>query len=124
MTGRQVAIVEDNAIIALDIGKRLEKLGHSVAGVAATAADALRIVEETEPDLVLMDIRLKGEEDGIAAAEAIRSRFNTPIIFITAHSDQSVVERAQGTNPSGYLVKPIRMEDFTTAIGDIFARKE
>jgi CheY-like chemotaxis protein len=121
-TGR-IVIVEDDAIIALDIEKRLGNMGHCVVGVAATATEALRSVEETQPDLVLMDIKLKGEDDGIFAAEAIRSRFSTPIIFMTAYSDQCMVERAQEVNPDGYLVKPIRLEDLKTAIEDILIRE-
>ncbi len=116
MKNGQIVIVEDNAIVALDIEKRLGHMGHDVVGVAATAAEALRLVEETRPDLVLMDIKLKGEEDGISAAESIRSRFSTLIIFITAHSDKGMIERAQEVHPDGYLVKPIRLDGLKAAI--------
>ncbi|RXE55502.1 hypothetical protein ABH15_12370 [Methanoculleus taiwanensis] len=122
MTELRIVITEDDAIIALDIERQVAAMGHTVVGVAATAEEALRIVEERQPDLVLLDIRLKGAVDGIAVAEEIQRRFSTPIIFITAYSDKSVIERAEAVQPQGYLVKPIRKEDLAEAIGQVRTR--
>lgn len=122
MTELRIVITEDDAIIALDIERQVAAMGHTVVGVAATAEEALRIVEERQPDLVLLDIRLKGAVDGIAVAEEIQRRFSTPIIFITAYSDKSVIERARAVQPQGYLVKPIRKEDLAEAIGQVSTR--
>ena len=86
----RVLVVEDDAIIGMDIEHRVKKLGYEVCGVADTAEEALEIASRTGPDLALMDIRLRGEVDGIEAARLLREKFAIPVIFITAYSDMKM----------------------------------
>ncbi len=102
----RILIVEDDSIIALTIQTRLASMGFDVAGRASTGADAITKAEELSPDLVLMDIHLKGPMDGIEAAEMIYGIQNIPVVYLTAFSDEKTLERAQKTSPFGYIVKP------------------
>jgi len=111
-----VLIVEDEALIGLDLKKKLEQAGYSVPLIADNAADALLGVERLRPDLVLMDIRLRGPQDGIEAAEQIRRSFHVPVMFVTAHADRDTLERAKITEPFGYIVKPFHSVDFRAQI--------
>ena len=110
MQKAQILIVEDDGIVAMDIESRLKKLGYSVSGTVIYGEKAIEKVEELSPDLVLMDIVLKGEMDGIEAAEIIRSRFDVPVIFLTAYADEERFERAKLTIPFGYILKPFQDE--------------
>ena len=112
----KVLIVEDEAIVAYDIESRLRKVGYSVSATAATGEQALAKIEETSPDLILMDIRLQGNMDGIATAAQIRDRYKLPVIFLTAHADRATLERAKLTGPFSYLVKPIGNVNLANAI--------
>jgi CheY-like chemotaxis protein len=103
----KVLIVEDEAIVACDLERRLRKAGYAVSAIAATGELALRSIEETFPDLVLMDIHLQGPSDGIVLASQVRDRFHLPVIFLTAFADKATLERAKATGPYGYLVKPV-----------------
>ncbi|OPY21137.1 MAG: two-component response regulator [Methanomethylovorans sp. PtaU1.Bin093] len=116
MMGVKILVVEDENIVALEIKKRLQKLGYIVPGVASTGEDAISKAEGILPDLVLMDIMLKGEIDGINAAGEIRKRFNIPVIYLTAYSDGDTIERAKLTEPYGYILKPFEEDDLRTAI--------
>ncbi|MFA5396610.1 MAG: response regulator [Methanogenium sp.] len=104
----RVLVVEDDAIIGMDIEYRVKKLGYEVCGVADTAAEALDIASRTKPDIALMDIRLRGEVDGIEAARMLRDTLSVPVIFITAYSDMKMRSRALDMEPLGYIVKPLR----------------
>jgi PAS domain S-box-containing protein len=115
-TKTKVLIVEDEAIVASDIESRLRKAGYSVPATAASGEQALEKIEETSPDLVLMDIRLQGKMDGIATATEIRNRFKLPVIYLTAHADRATLERAKVTGPFSYLVKPIGNVNLSSAI--------
>src|SRR5262245_61749734 len=106
MSAHRILIVEDERLIAEDLRDRLERQGTTVVGVAASAAAAIRAAGELVPDLVLMDIRLEGERDGIEAAAAISSNFNIPVVYLSAHSDDATIERAKATAPYGFLLKP------------------
>jgi CheY-like chemotaxis protein len=112
----KVLIVEDAAIIALDVANRLKRLGHTVTGTAATADIALEKARETSPDIALMDINLKGERDGIEAASLLADELGVRCIFVTAYSDKGMRERALSVRPLRYLVKPIRDAELKEAL--------
>ncbi len=106
MTETQIVIVEDESIVAEHIRRYLQKMGYSVSSVAYSGEKAIAEVEKKSPDLVLMDIVLQGEMDGIETARQIRSRFNIPVVYLTAYSDEKILERAKITEPFGYVIKP------------------
>jgi PAS domain S-box-containing protein len=116
MTQVNIVIVEDEPIVAMDIKRCLKQLGYQVAAVAANSEDAVQQIVDKRPDLVLMDIRLKGDIDGIETAWRIRQRFNVPIVYLTAHSDPETLERAKFTEPYGYILKPYEDRDLHTTI--------
>jgi len=111
-----VLIVEDDFIVAKVIEKNLIDLGFSIAGLVATGEDAIAKAGGEKPDLVLMDIHLQGEMDGIAASEKIRARFNIPVVFLTAFSDQQTFDRALVTAPFGYIIKPFSQNTLSATI--------
>jgi two-component system cell cycle sensor histidine kinase/response regulator CckA len=116
MTKIQILVVEDEGIVAEDIQRSLENLGYIVSAVVSSGEGAIIKAEENRPDLILMDIVLKGEMDGIETANQIRSRFNIPIIYITAYTDEKTLERAKTTEPFGYIVKPFESRELFTAV--------
>jgi len=105
MAGARILVVEDESITAYDISEGLVDLGYDVLGAVSTGEEAIKKAEELSPDIVIMDIRLKGKMDGIEAAQEIRGRFGIPVIYLTAYSDENTVERAKITEPSGYILK-------------------
>lgn len=111
-----VLVVEDESVIALDIQNRLRRFGYHVAGSATTGEDAIRLADEVGPDLVLMDIRLKGKMDGIEAAARIRARRDVPIVYLTAYADDDTIQRAKVTAPAGYIIKPLEDRELVTTI--------
>jgi CheY-like chemotaxis protein len=112
----QVLVVEDEAIAALALGQMLESLGCAVVGVAANGQDAIRIAMEAHPDVVLMDVRLKGEMSGIDSARAIHGRLQVPIIFTTAYSVEELRETCNIEHRFSFITKPIREADLAQAI--------
>ncbi|MFM8322171.1 MAG: PAS domain S-box protein [Chloroflexota bacterium] len=116
MNQPRIYVVEDEAIVNLDICSCLEQFGYCVAGHAASGEEALRQIDQAHPDLVLMDIHLKGELNGIQAAEHIRARHQIPVIFLTAFADQETVQRASLAEPFGYVVKPFEERELNSAI--------
>ena len=116
MANPQVLVVEDEGIIAADIQDRLTSLGYDVPTTVATAEEALLKIPLFSPDLVLMDIVLQGEMDGIDAAAEIRKRFDVPVIFLTAHADESTLKRAKITEPFAYILKPFEERELQTAL--------
>ncbi|MDR4505993.1 MAG: response regulator [Candidatus Scalindua sp.] len=116
MVNAKIMIVEDEWITAEDIKMSLQSLGYSVTSISSSGDAAIKNAEKDKPDLVLMDIVLQGEMDGIETANQIRSRFHIPIIYLTAYADDEVLERAKLTEPSGYIVKPFLNEDLKIAI--------
>lgn len=106
MPSARVLVVEDENIVALDIQSRLEDLGYDVPATASSGEEALEKAEAVRPDLVLMDITLRGEMDGIEASRRIRRDLNIPCVFLTAHGDNATLQRAKGAGPFGYIVKP------------------
>ncbi|MGB9201855.1 response regulator [Methanobacterium sp.] len=128
----KILVVEDERITAEDIKKSLEKAGYKVPAIVSTGEDAIKFSEKYKPDLVLMDIVLEGKIDGIEAAEIIRTKFDIPVIYLTAYSDKSTVERAKTTHPSafilkepfGFLHKPFEENELYTAIDILLNRNE
>lgn len=116
MTNARIMIVEDEWIAAEDTRNRLEDLGYTVSSLASTGKEAIQKAEEDKPDLVVTDIVLEGEMDGIEVAKQIYSRFNIPFIYLTAYADDKILERIKITEPFGYIVKPFTDEDLTIAI--------
>ena len=116
MPATSVLVVEDERIISKSIEKRLKGLGYGVAGVASTGEEAVRWAAELRPDLILMDINLGRGIDGVEAAEMIRKDQDTPVVFLTAHSDDATLQRAKLTGPHGYVLKPYEDVDLRTAI--------
>lgn len=111
-----ILIIEDDAIVAMDIARRLNKIGYTKSDIRDNANDAINYIDIHGPDLVLCDINIYGEKDGIYVAEHIRSTCSTPLIFITALSDRATLDRAKKTLPYGYIVKPFNNRDLKTAI--------
>lgn len=116
MTGVNVLIVEDEGVLAMELTEKLEKLGYHVPGTASSGEKAIELAEMHKPDLILMDIVLDGEMDGIDAANRIRSKLKVPIIYLTAYADDETVKRAKITEPFGYLVKPYSDKELQIAI--------
>ncbi len=116
MDPRKICIIEDEGIVAIDIEECLQSFGYLVAGVAKSGEDAIKLVGEVRPDLVLMDIMLAGEMSGIEAAAAIKQRFDIPVVYLTAHADMATLERAKVTEPYGYILKPFKEMELRTVV--------
>ncbi|GAB4445483.1 MAG: hypothetical protein Kow0031_28050 [Anaerolineae bacterium] len=116
MQKARIVIVEDESIVALDIRNRLNRLGYTVLDMAATGEDAINAVGNTQPDIVLMDIQLKGRMDGIEAAARIKDRHNIPVIYLTAYADETTLQRAKITESFGYLLKPFEERELSATI--------
>lgn len=108
-------IVEDEMVVARHLATILKKVGYGVCHTVTNVGDALSILEEGHPDVVLIDIMLNGERDGIDLAHELRTRYHLPFLFITSHADPTTVERAKATHPNGYLVKPFTPEEVYAA---------
>jgi len=111
-----ILIVEDDFVIAKVLAESLQELGYQVAGIISTGEEAVERAAKVHPDLVLMDIRLKGEMDGIDAGEQISGDLHVPIVYLTAYSDERTVERAKITEPYGYLIKPFTDTELKTTL--------
>src|SRR5215217_9750816 len=116
MANARVLIVEDEAIVAADLGAKLKRLGYTVVGTASRGELAIQLAAAERPNLVLMDILLAGDMDGIEAADRIRQQYQIPIVFLTAHSDSDTLARAKVTAPFGYLLKPFNERELETHI--------
>ena len=116
MPDARILIVEDEGILALDVQQRLTSLGYPVPGIASTGEEAIQKAAEESPDLILMDIMLPGEIDGVTAAERIHTRFDIPVIYITAYADEDTLRRAKITEPYGYIVKPFKERELHITI--------
>ncbi|HET6245330.1 MAG: response regulator [Bacteroidetes bacterium] len=111
-----ILVVEDESIVSKDIQHSLKKLGYNVVGATATGEEAVTLAEDTNPDIVLMDIMLKGEMSGIDAALKIKEKFSIPIIYLTAYADESTLNKAKITEPYAYILKPFKEIDLHTSI--------
>ena len=108
MASTKILITEDEGIVALDLQTTLEGMGYSVVGVASSGEEAIEKAAETQPDLVLMDIMLAGDMDGVTAAAQIHDNLHIPVIFLTAYADDHILERAKRAEPYGYIIKPFK----------------
>ena len=111
-----IFIVEDESIVAKDIQNSLTKLGYNVVGFANNGKDAIEKITELMPDLVLMDIMIKGPLTGIEVSEKIKEKMNVPVIFLTAYADEGTLSRAKITEPYGYILKPFKELDLHSTI--------
>jgi len=116
MAKAQIMVVEDDNIVVMELRDRLQSLGYAVSGVASYGEEAVVKAGEMYPDLVLMDIRLKGNMDGIEAAEEIIARFDIPVVYLTALADKNTLQRAELTKHYGYIGKPFDERELRAAI--------
>ena len=116
MSGAKILVVEDEGIVVMELRERLNRLGYEVVGVASSGEEAILKAQETHPDMVLMDIRLQGRMNGIQAAEAVRTRFDIPVIYLTAFADDDTLQKARMTEPFGYLIKPFEEQQLHSTL--------
>lgn len=116
MSKASILVVEDEVIIAMEIENSLHNLGYEVTSIVNSGDQAIKKVGLEEPDLILMDIRINGDKDGIETAEIIRKRFGIPVVFSTAYLDEKRIERAKITMPFGYVLKPIQERDLKVTL--------
>jgi PAS domain S-box-containing protein len=116
MSDVKILVVEDESIVAMDIKHRAESLGYTVTGITPSGEDAIQKATETLPNLVLMDIVLKGEMDGVEAAQKIRDTLDIPVVYLTAYSDEKTLKRAKVTEPFGYIIKPFEDRELHSAV--------
>lgn len=116
MSKINILVVEDESIVSKDIQHSLNKLGYHVVGAASSGEKAIEIARIERPDILLMDIMLKGHMNGIETAEIIRNELSIPVIFLTAYADESTLSKAKLTEPYGYIIKPFKEMDLHTSI--------
>jgi CheY-like chemotaxis protein len=116
VTKLKILIVEDESLVARDIGQQLLELGYEPVAETRRAEDAILLAGQLQPDLVLMDIHLAGEMDGIAAAQIIRDRFSIPVVFLTALASDLIINQAKLAESFGYIVKPFDERELQTVI--------
>lgn len=116
MTKADVLVVEDEFIVSKDIQSSLKKLGYNVIGAAPSGERALELLTELKPQIILMDIMLKGEMSGIDTAEVVRDKYKIPVIYLTAYADEATLSKAKVTEPYGYILKPFKEIDLQTSI--------
>jgi PAS domain S-box-containing protein len=111
-----ILIVEDNNIVMLELKDRLEEMGYNVIDTSSSGPDAIKKAELHKPDLIIMDIRLKGDMDGIETSASIKKSMEVPIVYLTAHADDNTLQRAKITEPYGYIIKPFEERELNTAL--------
>lgn len=116
MAELKVFVVEDESIVSKDIQQSLKKLGYNVVGSATSGEKALLGISDTDPDIILMDIMIKGDMNGIETAELVKEKFQTPVIFLTAYADEATLAKAKVSQPYGYILKPFKEVDLRTTI--------
>lgn len=121
---KKILVVEDEDIIAMNLEEHLTEMGYEVVGIAASSDEAVEKARELRPDLILMDIAMSGEKDGIDASEEIRSEMDVSIIFLTAYADEELIKRAKMAGPFGYIVKPYKDRELRAAIEVALHKKD
>ena len=116
MAAPRILIVEDEGLVALDLKNRLESFGYEVCDMLSSGEMAINKIEALRPDLVLMDIMLSGEMDGIMTAEEMRKRLNVPVVYLTAYSEENILQKAKITGPYGYIIKPYNDRELHIAV--------
>ncbi|MCP1662845.1 MULTISPECIES: response regulator [Methanocalculus] len=116
MAEPRVWIVEDESIVAMDLQRRLQSRGYSVLGISSYAEEAIEKIRQHKPDIIIMDIVLKGEMDGITASGIIKEEMGIPIVYLTAYADRSTIDRAKLTEPYGYILKPFEEPNVISVI--------
>lgn len=116
MAKTNVLVVEDESIVSKDIQHSLKKLGYNVVGAASTGEKAFELAASESPDIILMDIMLKGNINGIETAEKVKRELNIPVIYLTAYADEATLSKAKVTEPYGYIIKPFKEVDLHTSI--------
>ncbi|TAJ44939.1 response regulator [Methanofollis fontis] len=124
MKRKKILIVEDEALIAMLLEDILTESGYNVAGPVSNGMDAIRLAGEEDPDLILMDIRIEGDLDGVETTIRIRELYTIPVIFVTAHSDPDTYKRAMRTEPFGFLLKPFNANDLTSTVESAIQRHQ
>lgn len=123
-SGLRALIVEDEVLIAEELRERLSRLGFSVIGAVDSADEGIEIATRECPDLVLMDIRLRGEKDGVQAAQEIREQVDVSIVYVSAHSDHLTVDRAKRTDHDGFILKPFHRRELQSVIEVAMLRRD
>jgi CheY-like chemotaxis protein len=118
----RVLIVEDEHLVARDLERRLRLLGYVVVAFVSTGIEALQHALKHQPDVVLMDIRLRGEMDGIEAVQSIRKRLNVRVIYLSAYSDEATLTRAQATHPDAFLDKPFNASSLQATLQRVLSQ--
>lgn len=116
MSPVKILVIEDESIVAMDIKRRLENMNYQVPEIISSGEEAIENTLQISPDLVLMDIVLRGEVDGIKAAQVIKDKYNIPVVYLTAYSDEKTLKRAKITGPFGYIIKPFEDRELHSAI--------
>lgn len=124
MSKAKILIVEDEGIVAIDIQNILDRLGYTISGTTFTGKDAIKNAKNARPDLVLMDIGLKGNIDGIEAAKIIKDRYQIPVVYLTGFADTKTLQKANETNPLGFILKPITEKELQTTIKKALIKKK
>lgn len=119
MVNSNILIVEDDFIVAIDLKQHLEKMGYNVLDITDNGKDAIHQTEEKHPDLILMDISLKGDMDGIDAAKQIHDLYDVPLIYLTGYFDDKTFKRANMAEPCGYIVKPFEDREIKILLGSV-----
>ena len=124
MVKAKILIVEDERIVAEDIRRSLQSMGYTISAIVSSGEEAFRKAKELKPDLVLMNIVLEGEKEGIEAAGKIHTRLNIPIVYLSAYAEEDILERAKATAPYGYIVKPFDNRELRSTIEMALKRYE
>lgn len=120
----RIYIMEDECIVAEDIAIRLTDLGYEIVGIHACAEDALTTISQARPDLVLMDIHLQGDMDGITLAQELRQQYRIPVVFLTAYAEAATFQRAKSAEPFGYVLKPFEDRELEIVIEMAIAKHQ
>ena len=116
MDETSILIVEDELIIARNLRRKLQKMGYQVTGIASSSEATIESIMKKRPDIILMDIVIKGEKDGIETAQYVHKKFGIPVIYTTAYTDKKTLQRAETSGAYGYIIKPFRDEELNVSI--------